>query len=353
MYRRISVGRFKVAFRHAILILLLRQSPRCVAWAWNENRAAAPHPRRHVLAVGGGILASTAITGRASPFASAPAAAADASLAARLAKRDAAVLRNRVLNLQPPAALVYPVWMRGDWTVASAFAGYTFPSAAISKERLVRNAAIAGFLKCSIAATADVGKERVTYPLTIDRNTGQADVKRDLPLQINAYLGYPAVDAIWCDPQKNPNRVSLDFVDYRTVNAERIELFCNARESQEYNSVRNDNNDNNNDPAAVFVCAEYLRQVTFGTGSTLGVPRQAVTNYAHFWTWRQPNEEASGGGGGENADDGTSRRLLRGNLLTAAYLDPLDAMFFEEPSLPVAVYSHTLTATRRRSAAGE
>jgi len=79
-----------------------------------------------------------------------------------------------------------------------------------------------------------------------------------------------------------------------------------------------------------FCCSEYIRQVTFGTGSTVGVPRQAVTNYAHFWTWKKVDEQS-----------------LQGNLLTAGYLDPNDALYFDEPTSPVVVYSHSLLASHR------
>ena len=53
------------------------------------------------------------------------------------------------------------------------------------------------------------------------------------------------------------------------------------RESEEYEI----------DGMPVFVASEYVRQVTFGTGSTVGIPRQAVTNYAHFWTWKKTPDD--------------------------------------------------------------
>jgi hypothetical protein len=71
----------------------------------------------------------------------------------------------------------------------------------------------------------------------------------------------------------------------------------------------------------------------------VGVPRQAVTNYAHFWTWRPGPED-------NPAAAAASPSTIKGNLLTVAYLDPQDPMYFEEPSKPVAVYSHTLTGVR-------
>lgn len=232
-------------------------------------------------------------------------------LAARLAKRDPKELCNRMFSL-PPQSQQYPTWMVGDWRVSSNFNGYIFPST-IPRERLTSNIVVPGFQKCSIAATADVGKDNVSYGFRIDPSTYLEDRRFNFQQSIDAYLGYHAVNDVIYDGKENPNRISIDFVDYKTVNAERIELFANARESECDQDT--------------FVCSEYMRQVTFGTGQTYGVPRQVVTNYALYWTWQR-------------LDDGT----LRGNLLTAGYLDPQDAMYFEEPSGPVTVYSHVLSA---------
>jgi hypothetical protein len=239
-------------------------------------------------------------------------------LDSKLSKRDPNVLTNSVFNA-PPAAQVYPDFLRGTWDVTCKFAGYLFPSQTISRQRLVDNYQIPGFQKCSIAALCDVGKESVQYQMVIDPKTGLDDRVSTLSNQINANLGYRAVADVVYNVKQNPNRLSVDFVEYRTRNAERIELFCNARESELVPEK------------GLFLCSEYFRQVTFGTGSEVGIPRQALGNYAHFWTWRQNKE---------NPD------VMSGNLLTAVYLDPQDSMFFEEPSKPVAVYSHVLSAQK-------
>jgi hypothetical protein len=259
------------------------------------------------------------------------------SLAVRLAQRNnAAGLPNRLFNL-PPKAQVFPVWLRGDWRIATDFAGFAFPSSRIDKQRLILNTNVPGFSKCSIAATSDIGRTGTfTYNWSVDKASGWECRVTNLRAQVDAYLGYPAVSRVDYDATRNPNRQSIDFVDYRTTNAERIELFDNARESQEYIMASTTNDAS---PAQVFVCAEYVRQVTFGTGSTVGVPRQAVTNYAHFWTFQRPSSDTN-----KDYDDVTNS--WTGNLLTAAYLDPQDAMYFDEPSQPVALYSHSLQARR-------
>jgi hypothetical protein len=249
-------------------------------------------------------------------------------IAYRLLQKDPSLLKNRIFNAQPPAVQVYPQWMRGEWDITSTFLGFAFPSQAISKERLVQNANVPGFQKCSIASIADIGGSNIQYRYKIDTEIGLEDRRYNLENEINAFLKYPAISDVLYHPKSNPNRISIQFINYKTINAERIELFCNARESEEYFDSRSNE--------TVFVCAEYIKQVTFGTGSTVGIPRQVSTNYAHFYSWKKPPPS-----------NGPLEPAIRGNLLTAAYLDPQDPMYFDEPQLPVAVYSHALSATRR------
>lgn len=272
-----------------------------------------------------GLAASAAIASSSIPWMKPQVASSAATAeAARLAQRDPSLLRNSVFNI-PPAAQLYPPFMRGRWNVTCRFSGYLFPSLKISRQRLIQDFDIPGFQKCSIAATCDVGKEMVAYEMKIDETTGLEDRRMTLTSQIQGFLGYPAVKEVIYNVRSNPNRISIDFYKYRTRNAERIELFCNARESEHVVIGTNDN------PSNLFVHGEYIKQVTFGGGPDVGIARQVAGNYAHFWTWQQ---------------DSTDDHTLRGNLLTAAYLDPQDPLYFDEPSMPVAVYSHVLNANR-------
>ena len=255
-----------------------------------------------------------------SPEVSSAAAMEPNGLASRLVQRDPSLLRNKVFNI-PPGPQIFPPWMRGTWQFQSQFSGYLFPSQKISRNTLTKDFVIPGFQKCSIAQTADVGKDSVQYRMKIDPTTGLEDRAFNFKAAIDAYLGYPAVNEVIYDARKNPNRISIDFNDYRTINAERIELFCNARESEEYQAAA--------DGTPIFVHSEYARQVTFGTGSTYGVPRQVGTNYGLFWTWKRVSDNE-----------------LAGNLLTAAFLDPQDSLYFEEPVAPVVVYSNVFQAKR-------
>ncbi len=277
--------------------------------------------------VGAAILTSSPVLTKTGSAAN---AAAETGLAAKLSKRDASVLKNSVFNI-PPSTQTYPQFMRGKWDISLSFAGYLFPSQSIPKDKIVSNVNIPGFQKCSIASIADVGREgKTTYRMEIMDN-GYEDRVQTLKSSIGSHLGYDAVDNISYDPNSNPNRLSIDFAKYKTRNAERIELFCNARESELVSSPNNsDGGRSNGSDLKIFVNSEYIRQVTFSLSQEFGVARQVIGNYAHFWTWREQPEG----------------QTMKGNVLTACYLDPQDAMFFQEPSKPVAVYSHQITANR-------
>lgn len=279
--------------------------------------------RRQFVGASAAVLSGSTISSVVPSVANA--APTGGSLAERLSQKDPALLQNSVFNLPPPVQ-VYPQFMRGTWNVTLEYAGYLFPSQKISRSRLTQDVQIPGFQKCSIALLSDVGKETVQYTMSIDPDTGLEDRIKTLTTSIDGHSGYSAIQQVLYNPKANPNRLSLVFVEYRTTNAERIELFCNGRESELIDRV-----EDNGDKRQLFVCSEFIRQVTFGTGSQVGVPRQVGTNYAHFWTWKETPD---------NPDN------LTGNLLTAAYLDPQDSLFFEEPSKPVAVYSHLITANR-------
>ncbi|KAL3791222.1 hypothetical protein ACHAW5_000492, partial [Stephanodiscus triporus] len=260
-------------------------------------------------------------------------------LASRLAARDPSSLRNSLFNV-PPGPQVYPPFMRGTWDVAMTFRGYVFPSAAISKDRIASDLDVPGFQRLSIAMVGDVGREAASYVMDVDPVTGLEDRGTSMSTSIDSHLGYRAVRGVTYDPNVNPNRISIDFVPQRTRNANRIEIFCNARESESVATTTTTTTtpdgaspSSSTSSPSIFVCSEHVRQVTFGLSQEYGVARQVSGNYAHYWTWR---------GGTVGAPE-----KMTGNLLTAAYLDAGDPMFFDEPNRPVIVYSHDLVATRR------
>ena len=281
--------------------------------------------RRHILR-GSSYLTTTPLLHQLLSPPEPASAASSTGLANKLSQRDPTLLKNSVFNI-PPGPQTYPDFLHGEWDVTMKFRGFLFPSTTISKEKIVSNVAIPGFQKLSIATVGDVGREVTKYQMSIDKVTKLEDRKLSLSSSINGHLGYDAVRDVVYDPKDNPNRISIDFVPQRTRNANRIELFCNARESELVPA------ESSASGRTTFVCSEYIRQVTFGLSQQFGVARQVNGNYAHFWTWRGPQLASSS--------------TVSGNLLTAAYLDPQDPMFFEEPSKPVVVYSHDLVATRR------
>lgn len=320
-----------------LYVCLLLSFYREVALSWspiifdNTNLCRRDFTTAGVVAAGSSLITPFVLSREAN--AASPIGGGKNSLIERLNKHDPAALSNSIFNI-PPKVQVYPSFMRGSWNVTLAYGGYLFPSQKIPRSRLTTNTQIPGFQKCSIAALSDVGKEVVHYTLNIDETTGLEDREISLTTSINDHLGYSAVQEVLYSPKANPNRLSAVFAEYKTTNAERIELFCNGRESE----LVQTNDDNNNN---VFVCSEYIRQVTFSGGSQVGIPRQAVTNYAHFFTWKENN-----GSDGNPQKGNPTTTTMTGNLLTACFLDPTDAMFFEEPSKPVAVFSHVIKATK-------
>lgn len=79
------------------------------------------------------------------------------------------------------------------------------------------------------------------------------------------------IESVDYNPDREPNRSTVFFRKGATNNAERIELFSNARES----GLRESN--------GVFYALESIRQVTLGYSTQYGVPRIAIGDYLHVW----------------------------------------------------------------------
>ncbi|KAL3774578.1 hypothetical protein ACHAWO_006877 [Cyclotella atomus] len=302
-----------------VLLLLQISSSQLNALSLNEPRNILS--RRDIISTYGSPAA--ALAALSLPAAPVTSNAAAAGLA--LSERDPSVLKNSVFNI-PPSTQTYPSFLQGNWDITMKYRGFIFPSTNIAKEKLIKNYDIPGFQKLSIAMVGDVGREETKYKLNIDDSSMIEDRKLTMKTSIDGHLGYDAVRGVIYDAKENPNRISIDFIPQRTRNANRIELFCNARESELVSVPSKSDGVTRN----IFVCSEYIRQVTFGLSQEFGVARQVVGNYAHFYTWRETDD----------------KDIVTGNLLTAAYLDAQDLMFFDEPSKPVVVYSHDLVGLR-------
>ena len=198
---------------------------------------------------------------------------------------------------------------------------------------------IPGFQKLSIAYVPDVGSGATHQLRFVRRDDGSVVEDRAFNLAsiINGYLGKRLVEEVEYAPEREPNRATVRLVSGGSVNAERIELFSNARES----ATR---------PAdGVFFALESLRQVTLGYTTQFNTPRVAVTDYEHVWTYRLLRTES-----------------VRATLSTAGYVQPNEALKYTaaeavrgggapQPQLsgllsaatdPVVLYSHTVAMRR-------
>lgn len=165
-----------------------------------------------------------------------------------------------------------PPRLLGTWRATLSFDGYELPAKdLLSREEIFAEPTVPGLQKCSVALIPDVGKEGVQFQMRWVREKGGAvreDRATNLRSAIAGGLGYDAIERVEykADPMLpnpfgvNPNRLSLIFVPGRTLNAERIEIFANARE---WEAPSPD----------MFLESEYVRQVTFSSSRT-GVPRQ-------------------------------------------------------------------------------
>ena len=296
------------------------------------------------------LLAGLAASGLALSADADPASAAEL-LSKRLERKD---LSKPVFNASRPKAQTYPEWLEGEWMATADFAGYSFPSKTMNPKLLVKEPTIPGFQKLSLVYLPDVGSNQVRYPVRFARRSLGGPVYEDRAFNLDAVVtGYlnqgvgptmvtKVVDGVEYDPEKDPNRTTVRLTKGASVNAERIELFANARESETRESD------------GVFFCAEAVRQVTLGYGREYGTARVINTDYQHVWTFTP-------------VYDGDSKRVeqVRVSLSTAGYAQPSDALRLSAaapvggaapvPQLgaagnasfePAVLYSHTITLER-------
>ena len=279
-----------------------------------------------------------------------PALASSALLSERLERKD---LSKPVFNKARPGPQRYPDWLEGTWRCTATFAGFEFPSKTMSKSALIKEPTIPGFQKLSLVYVPDVGTSDVSYDVRFAKFEGIEGVLEDrafnLKSIINAYLGKDAVEAVEYEPTRDANRTTVNIRPGASPNAERIELFCNARESETRASDR------------TFFAAEASRQVTLGYGKDFGTARVVNTDYQHVWTFTPTAVERSSNG--DSLTDAVSE--ARVTLSTAGYVQANDALRFTAapsatggapmPSLggaagaafePAVLYSHVMTLRR-------
>ena len=279
-----------------------------------------------------------------------PALASSALLSERLERKD---LSKPVFNKARPGPQRYPDWLEGTWRCTATFAGFEFPSKTMSKSALIKEPTIPGFQKLSLVYVPDVGTSDVSYDVRFAKFEGIEGVLEDrafnLKSIVNSYLGKDAVESVEYEPTRDANRTTVNIRPGASPNAERIELFCNARESETRASDR------------TFFASEASRQVTLGYGKDFGTARVVNTDYQHVWTFTPTAVERSSNG--DSLTDAVSE--ARVTLSTAGYVQANDALRFTAapnatggapmPSLggaglaafePAVLYSHVMTLRR-------
>jgi hypothetical protein len=113
---------------------------------------------------------------------------------------------DKALFASTPAQQTFPDFLEGEWKCETRFSGYSFPSATVSKERLVRDTSVPGFLKLSIASLADVGAGAEHTLRFLRRADGAvvADTAANLASAVDGFLRAPAVQAV--DVSEGTNR---------------------------------------------------------------------------------------------------------------------------------------------------
>ncbi|OUS48918.1 hypothetical protein BE221DRAFT_67219 [Ostreococcus tauri] len=223
-------------------------------------------------------------------------------------------IRKQIFNDARGRATTYPPWMLGEWTCATTFVDASFPRRDVDARALARVPDTPGFRALSVARVPDVGREgtiehRVRF-VRVDGKTRE-DVGFNLMEIIDAYVGADAVEAVTTD---GDDRTTIRLKPRASPNAERIELFTNARES----GVEGD----------AFYVRESFRQVSLGYGTEYGNARVAPTDYEHRWTYT-PLPDVPGG-----AVDETNVNKVHVKLVTAAYVQGQDALRLTASSNP-------------------
>ena len=232
------------------------------------------------------------------------------------------LVKPRNSGLSAPAEARYPDWLEGEWSVEQTFAGYEMPvKDIIPRDTLMAEADVPGFKKLSIAFLPDVGKEGVRFTMRWVRDADgfvREDRAANMNSAIRGGLGYDAIDYIDYKTDRgnpgllgsnagNPNRLKLVFAPGLTKNADRIEIFVNARETE---APRED----------LFYTTEALKQVTFS-------PQRSINGeYGHFISYRR-----------------VSPTQVDVVMITASYSEPLQLeRFFQRVggNQPLILFSH-------------
>lgn len=237
----------------------------------------------------------------------------------------------------PPKELTYPAWMEGEWNTKAKFIAADFPSSSstkaspyVPKDKIVNDVGLPGFKRLSICMVPDVGKDHA-FRMRFARaeNEAGASVKEDkafnLKQSLESELGKAAVVSIDYAPGKNPNRASLALLPNVSPNAQRIELFWNARAPL----PALPGEAGAGQPPS-FRYYEDIRQVNLTPSLA---ETSTVGDFRHVWEFYQEGPDT-----------------LQAYLSTVAFATPQDPLFQTAGLAPLVVYFHILALTRAEPA---
>lgn len=215
--------------------------------------------------------------------------------------------------------LFYPDWLQGTWQAEARFLNASFP---LGTRFLSR--ATPGVTKGSIiAALSDVGlaQERPVEMLmrwTYSEAEGGvvADRVYNISQQVDAFLGPGTLRSVAYDAASNPTRLAVVYATRRrdsleaTNDVRKAELFINNRTSEA--------------PAPdVFVGAELYRQVNQAK------QQGSIGDYLIISKYQRTQPDA-----------------VEIRQRVAAFLQPVDALYFEAGDQATALYDHAYTLKR-------
>lgn len=286
--------------------------------------------RRSLMKDGLLVLGGAVGLGLPAALATRPPSASAATGAAVPHTVDYAAFQKKLFQ-KPPGLLAYPAWMEGEWQVDCNFIGADFPSSAtkaspyVPKDRIVSDTGLPGFRRLSIAMVPDVGKDHAFRMKFASKDGGRVEEDKAFNLKsaLESELGKAAVTTIEYNPDKNPNRASLNLLPGASPNAQRIELFWNARSVLP--SPPGPDGSSSSSSSESFRFVEDIRQVSL-------TPQLAETStvgdYRHLWEFYSAGPD------------------IKAYLSTVAYATPQDPLFQTSGLQPLVVYFHVLTMQR-------
>jgi len=232
---------------------------------------------------------------------------------------DDSAFKKPLFNI-PPSDLKYPEYFLGLWDVNLNYQKAEF-SERVRFQDLQNDVNVGGFRKYSIAYMPDIGKNAQTTFRYIRRD---GSVVEDIPFNLKGIIenqfreSQCKVSGIEYNPQRNPNRLGLEYNDSK--GSGRIEIFVNSRSSSvdlSFHSFTHQRQLSN----------RQQRDILTEKGGYKQAVSQLICDYA-IEMYLKP-------------EDNTNR--LRGTYIIYSYLQPQDALFFQSADLPVAAFTYSIS----------